>query len=85
MKLHKLINLLRMRGAREVQRSSVGSVRVVKMASVAAAFPDKARVLKLAEQIHTRLTHAQQLKMSGTQTVNPQVNNFLSYHNMLCT
>lgn len=42
----------------------------------ASVFPDKARVLKLAELIHTRLAHAQQLKMSATQTVNPQVRQY---------
>ena len=36
-------------------------------------FPDKAKVLKLAEVIQARLAHAQQLKMSGTQAINMQV------------
>jgi hypothetical protein len=35
-------------------------------------FPDKAKVLKLAEVIQARLAHAQQLKMSGTQAINMQ-------------
>ena len=37
------------------------------------AFPDVAKVRELAELIRVRLAHAQQLKMSGTQAVNPQV------------
>lgn len=34
---------------------------------------EKARIQKLAEQIHLRLMHAQQVKLSGQQSVNPQV------------
>ena len=34
---------------------------------------EKARIQKLAEQIHIRLMHAQQVKLSGQQSVNPQV------------
>ena len=41
--------------------------------SAAAGFAEKARILKLAEQIQARLFHAQQVKLSGQQSVNPQV------------
>ena len=47
------------------------------------AFPDKARVLKLAEQIQARLAHAQQLKMSGQQVTNPQVARWKHTHTRL--
>ena len=51
----------------------IAHVRPLKNMAASSAFPDKARVLKLAEQIQARLAHAQQVKLSGQQPVNPQV------------
>ena len=51
----------------------VAHARPLKNMAASSAFPDKARVLKLAEQIQARLAHAQQVKLSGQQPVNPQV------------
>jgi mediator of RNA polymerase II transcription subunit 1 len=42
------------------------------MSAAGVGFAEKARILKLAEQIQARLFHAQQVKLSGQQSVNPQ-------------